>query len=379
MTRVNQWVANPYWQDVKPTRWQKTAAQILQTPQGGDAWLANQLKQNPTAAKRFLLERLHWISQKLMAFDVSSSAMVDLPGLQKWLGTIPVTRATITILASWLYLFLFPTREILALKRQRPDDLTKEVNDVAIRDLTSFALMLYILDPLVRWFNRNVTSKMAQLPLVSKMETLSYTQLKQRYRIRSANQLAALAQHPDTRLGLKKALVELSDRGLSRHGFTGLQQGIQHFQTIGLQLLLHPKNNTLAQQTYQAMTQLNTLVQQAKQVASQTKNPGLLKAANHIMAKYNYNHFLSYYATRFRVPADLASLVAVVGLAGWLPMALNNFFSLQAVKRYQQTHVMPLQPAGPLSGLIASNQTRQGKTIFAAFDHPANSKPRQPA
>jgi hypothetical protein len=345
----------PYFEGVVPSAWQQAAKTTLMLPITTDNWFKaemakaefakDELGKDLSPLKRFVLERLHWIGQKVGKWDISSVVKVNLPGISQFLGSVPVTRSTITVLALWLYGFLFPTREYLALKRQRPDDLTKETTDVAIRDLTSFALALYILDPLVRLINKNVSGKLAGLPLTEGMETLPYSEIAERYSIRSPQQLQTLLKSNALKAGIKKALNELSDRGLAAHGDTMLAEQVTRLKGLLTQAMATPDDMPLVKQAFDQLGHLNATVKQIAHQAVNNGNSGLLNKANKVLQSYNYQHFLTYYANRFRVPADLISLVAVVGLAGWLPMAINNFFSLRAVEKYKQSH--PYDPSAP--------------------------------
>jgi hypothetical protein len=364
---MNQVVNTPYFANTPPLSGEGLSRRLLLGTQGADEWLKKQAAKNPSGLKQFANDRVHWALSKLGSWDVNGFPRANIPGLQQLFGDITMARAPMSVVFCWLYVVTFPFREYLAIRRQKPDDLTKETVDVAIRDMTSFALILFTLDPFVRWLNKYGLQKLAKLPLVHHGETMAYSQMEKAYVIRTPQQLMSLAGNEQTRRGLAQAVKELGDRGLGQHGFTDLQTAVDQFKQRMSEVMANPKSLPHAEQAFKTLSVLDDLVARAGKSAFAGK-PGdkasaLVKAADKVRNNYKYNQFLSYYANRFRVPADLASLAAVVCLAGWLPLALNNIFSLRAIERYKKNHQRPKAGDKPYTGLVKSNTN----LAFAAF------------
>ena len=364
---MSQIVSTPYFATTAPLPGEGVSRRMLAGTQGADEWLKKQAVNKHAGLQKFINERLHWAMSKLGSWDVNGFPRANIPGLQQLFGDITMARAPMSVVFCWLYVVTFPFREYLALKRQKSDDLTKEVVDVAIRDMTSFALILFTLDPFVRWLNKYGFQKLAKLPLVHHGETMAYSQMDKAYVIRTPQQLMSLARDAKTRDGLAQAVKEMGDRGLSQHGFDELQTAVNSFKQRMAQVLANPKSHPLAEEAFNTLSSLDALVAKAGRNAFAGK-PGetstaLVKAADKARNSFKYNHFLSYYANRFRVPADLASLGAVVFLAGWLPLALNNLFSLRAIEDYKKNHQKPKPGDKPYTGLVKSNTN----LAFAAF------------
>jgi hypothetical protein len=357
----------PYHDGVSALPLEWISRRMLAGTQGADRWLASQAAKNPNALQTLWNKRIHWALSKLGSWDVNGYPLASIPGYRHFFGDITMARAPMSVVFCWLYVITFPYREYLAIKRQQPGDLTKEIADVAVRDMTSFALLLFILDPTVRSLNKHLFQKLAQLPLV-KGETLSYSEMKKSYIIESANQLRTLAADPATRNGLQKAVNELSDRGLSQQGYTNLQKHIAQFKQQVKQLLAKPQDAGIAQQAFNTLQGLDSHVIKAGQQAFETGNSPLATLANKVRSGYQYPQFLSYYANRFRVPADLLSLAAVIGLAGWLPMYLNDLMSRKAVKQFKKSHTK--HESTPAGTLPAAQQENTATNQPAAFTHP---------
>jgi hypothetical protein len=361
----------PYYQSASPAPLAKLSRQVLTLPETADAWLKKELAKNPGPLKRFMQERLHWAANNLMSWDVNGFPKAVIPGLRRFLGDLTMTESPMAVMSLCLLGFTMLTRIEIAKKRERPDDLTKETMDIFIRDTTAMVLCLFLLRPFVRFLNRTVFQKLGHLPLVNGLNMVTYADMRQNLVVQSANHLKSLWQEPTLKKALTQSVQELNDKGLAKLGYTPLAQAITSFKQSALGALSNPSSVDHVG-LYQQLQNLDKLLQQAKVHGAKTGNQPLVKAAFRIADNYKYTEFLSYFANRFRVPADLVSFFTVVILAGWLPLALTNLFSLRAVKKYQDAHKDdPIKPAMPpkknKAGHRLLNQ-HPNSLAFAAFN-----------
>jgi hypothetical protein len=293
---------------------------------------------------------LDFLGKKFTDFDFREFPRVHFPGLKKVLGGVPFSEIPMGPLLVLLYLTVIPKRLEMAHRRQRNDDLTKESHDVLIRDMTSFFMLVFANPPFVRWMGR-LMRPLSGLPLVNQDGIIPYSDLEEIYALKSPEGLARLATHPDTRQGFQKALARLDDRGFEALGFSPQAEAVMRFKAAVAQAIQQPSGSEAAQQAFQqAFAHLEALdngVQTAAQQAmTRLKQTGgmdelaqtLVQRASTTAKRFQYRNFLVNYAKGFRLPGDISALLMTCLLAGWAPLALNDYLSLRAVKKYMSTH-----------------------------------------
>jgi hypothetical protein len=347
----------PYYASVPQSKTARLARHFLQMPQSVHQTLNNLEARHPN--QHFLMDRLRWLTSKTLDYDVRNFPKASFPGLKRWLGDVTLAQAPMGAMVAWLYFFTFPERMKIARQRQSPDDLTKETFDVAVRDMTAMALLLFVLDPVVRWTNRNIMQRLGGVKLVNHQEIIPYSEMRNIYGVKSPQSLRALMHHPDTQRGFRQAVSELTDRGLGKEGFKALEPAVAQFKTM-VEKLTHP-DQTGYEDAFAQLKKLDELVQLAKRQGLETGNKRLLDKAFKLSQSYQFENFFAYYANRFRVPADLGAFALVMGLAGWAPLALTNALSKRAVEQYksQQHPAAASNTANPLQ--------QQGSPIFDRF------------
>jgi hypothetical protein len=332
------------------------------------------------------LKLFDFIVRKLTDFDFREFPKVEFPGLSKLIGPVPFAEIPIAGILTLLYLAVIPKRLEMAHRRERPDELTKEANDVWIRDMTSFFFLALALKPATRWFNATVMQRGAGLPLVNNGGIIPYSDMAEIYTLKSPQDLQLLATNPKTQIGFAKALQSLSDKGLSALGDIRLNTALDNFKSLVNTALKTPEQLEGFSLAFQQLKGLDALVKKASQKGidqlavgvNQKQAKALVARAASIAKDFKYTDFLVHHAKAFRLPGDVASLAVTCIMAGWAPLALNDWFSRRAIGQFKKTHPTSVDVLSVPLAIDNEHLPMPGQPITPVFSNPFSGTPPTP-
>lgn len=269
----------------------------------------------------------NWVRQEAKAaldYDFHKFVRIDAGKLRAHLADIP--KGAILLL---LYPATVGPRLFRAWQRGRENNDYREMGDVLRRDLTAITLLIYALPAFVRALSGQM-QKLSKINLVDRKtdKVLIYSQFKD-FNIDNPKILQAIvAENNGT--ALKKVVNALNDNGLSRFGHTAVADRLRQLKNaVGRLVDLHesgqatPENLAKhAEETFRHFTDADDAARHALTAAYEKGSPAMQDAAKGLQGRVK--GVLQNYAKVSRLPVDMISLAAVVGLTGFLPVWFNS-------------------------------------------------------
>ncbi len=252
----------------------------------------------------------------------------------------------------------------------------RELRDIAFRDLPTFLIILYMLEPLTNKIGKWL-QKFRGIRLLHGDEMLAYPQLKTNFQINSKNRLMSILQDSTNHKGVINAINKL----LRNNNLTsGLKNHLTEFKSLITNIIstagkadqagLVRINEALVEKAFHKVQTMDSLLDATRKSMNQTF---VQKITNGFIGKniIPFNEMFSQYAKVSRVGADLLGFSIVIGLLGFGVTAFNKwltereFKELQSQRSQPATQPKPQQPkTADLTALLQALQGAQAPQSF---------------